>query len=116
MKFVSQVSTAILFTLLVASCSGTDGGSVPLSATPSSMAQIDTNSAAPIARGVVDAVFTSGSFGDVVGDGSGGLPRYLLSAPTPETTAPCAVAGSVTVTGQVNDPTTLSAGVNCSAS
>ena len=97
---------------------------------PSSMAKIDAVSAASIAGEVVDAVLVSGSFGDTLSGGGpgslagkvddglskaggsqfGGLLGYISNVPVPETTTPCAVDGSVSVTGQVANPTTLSAG------
>lgn len=65
------------------------------------MAKIDANSAAPITRGTIEVVLSSGMFADVL---------LGVSAPVPGTTTPCVVDGSVTVAGQIADPTTLSAG------
>ena len=110
MRLIKSSIAAILCTVFVVACSGSDGGLPPPTSTPSSMAKIDTSSAMPIARAVVDAVFTSGSFGEVVGRGLGDLPGYLVSVSIAETTTPCDVAGGVTFTGQVKDPNTLSAG------
>ncbi len=113
MKFARQSFTVFLSAVLIVACSGGDGGSGSPVPTPSSMAKIDISNAAPIAGGVAGAVFASGSFGDMVGGGSGSLAGglgYFTSVPIPDTTTPCAVAGSVTVTGQVADPATLSAG------
>ncbi len=131
MKCSKQSVTAFLCTVLIVACSGNDGGSVATAPTPSSLAKIDANNAATMAGGVVDAVFASGSFGDVVsGDGSsggvfgktgnglskssgsqaGGLLGYLASVPIPETNTPCAADGSVTVSGEISDLTTLSTG------
>jgi hypothetical protein len=129
MKFAKQSLTAFLCTVLVVACSGSDGGSAAPLPMPSSMAKIDAFSGAQIAGGVADTVFASGAFVDVVNGGSGslvgktdselskaggsqpgGMLSYLASALIPETTTACAVAGSVTATGQVVDPTTLSAG------
>ena len=128
MKFPKQSLTAFLCTILVVACSGSNSGSV--APTPTSLAVIDANSAAPIAGGVIEAVFASGRFGDLVGGGgSGGLVGqtnnglskvggsqpgsmlgYFAKVPIPGTNTPCAVDGSVTVSGNVADPTTLSTG------
>ena len=111
MKFAQQSFPAILCIVLVAACSGSGDGSVASTPPPSSMAKIDASSAATIAGEVVDAVFASGSFGDVVGGGrSGGLLGFFASVPIPGTTTQCAVDGSVTVSGQVLDLNTLSDG------
>ena len=130
MKFVNQSLTAILCTVFVVACSGSDGGSSEPLPMPSSMAKIDATNATSIAGGVVDVVLASGSFGDILGgggsgslagkadsglskaDGSrpGGLLGYFAVVPTPETNTLCAVDGNVIVTGQVANPTTLSAG------
>lgn len=130
MNFAKQSLTVFLCTVLLVSCSGSDGGSAAPLPMPSSMAKIDATNAASIAGGVVDAVLASGSFGDIlsgggsgslagkadnglskaVGSQPGGLLGFFASAPIPETNVLCAVDGSVTVTGQVANPTTLSAG------
>jgi hypothetical protein len=107
MKFAKQSFTVFLCTVLVAACSGSGDGSV--ASTPTSMAKIDVSSAATIAGGVVDAVFASGSFSDVVGGGGSGS-LVGKSVPIPETTTQCFVDGSVTVSGQVLDLNTLSDG------
>jgi hypothetical protein len=103
MRFIKQSFTAFLFTVVFVACSGSDGGSVPQTSTPmpSGMAKIDTSSAAPITRGAIDFVFSSSKFADVLG--------YFMSVPISEATTPCVVDGSVTVSGQVADPATLSA-------
>ena len=127
MKHTKQNFLTILCIVLVAACSGSgSGGPAP---TPSSMANIDATNAEMIAGGVVDAVFISGSFGDVLeGGASGGLlgktdngllkaagsqfagvPGFFASVPIPGTTIECFVDGSIIVTGQIADPTTLSA-------
>ena len=124
MKFAKLSFPAILCIVLVAACSGSGGSDAP-TPTPSSMANIDASNAETIAGGVVDAVFASGSFGDVVGGGgsgslvgrtdngfskAGGLFGYFANVPIPETNSPCAVDGSVIVSGEVLDPNTLSGG------
>jgi hypothetical protein len=130
MKLAKQSLAAFLCIVLVVACSGSDGGSAAPLPMPSSMAKIDAVSAASIAGEVVDAVFASGSFGDILSgggpgslagkaddglskaDGSqpGGLLGYFASVSIPDTTSLCAVDGSVTVTGEVASPVTLSAG------
>lgn len=97
---------------------------------PQNMAKIDADSAATIAGEVVDAVLLGRSIGEILSSGGagslagntdtglskanvsqpGGLPGYFAVVPLPDTNVPCAVDGSVTVTGQIADPTTLSAG------
>lgn len=125
MKSVKQSVSLFLCTVLLVACSGSDGGSVPPTSAPipSDMASIDASSAAPIARAVVDAVFAGGKIGDVLvvgGSGSlvgktdlgsakaGSALDYFSNVPLQETT-PCAVDGSVSVFGEVADPTTLTA-------
>ena len=95
------------------------------------MAKIDALNAEPIAGRAAGAVFASESFGVLVGGRSGlpvgnagsgtsktgssprgGIIGHLASAPMLDTTATCAIAGSVTITGEVADPTTLSGGDN----
>ncbi len=130
MKFAKQTFTALLCTVFIGACSGSDGGSAAPVTMPPSMAIIDSNSAAPIAAGVVDAVFASGSFGDILSGGVSGSPAsqanngfskaagsqpgsllgYFAVVPIPETNTLCAVDGSVTVSGEVANPATLSAG------
>lgn len=93
------------------------------------MATIDADNAPQITQEVVDAIFASGEFGDVLGAGgsggqvgkpgsglakTGSLEQrgslgYLSIDPIPGTTTQCAVDGSVTVTGQVANPGTLTA-------
>jgi hypothetical protein len=129
-KFAKQSFPAILCIVLVAACSGSGDGSVAPTPTPSGMARIDASNAETIAGGVADAVFASGSFGDVVdGGGSGDLvgntdhglskagglqlgvvPGFFASVPIPETTTQCFVDGSFTVSGEVSDLSTLSGG------
>ncbi len=129
MKLIKQSISIVLCAVFFAACSSSDGGSGVPAPMPSSMAKIDASNAPQITQGVVDAVFASGEFGGVlVGGGSGGFvgesengftkvvgsqPRgvlgYFSIAPIPGTIAQCAVDGSVTVTGQVADPSTLSA-------
>lgn len=123
MKVGIHSLAALLCTILIAACSGSDSGSPSPSPPTSGMAKIDDVNAAPIAGQVADTVLASGSFGDVI-DGrtglqvarsDGGLQKtggYLAAVPIPATTIPCAVAGVVTVSGNVTDPTTLSAGDN----
>ena len=125
MKFAKQSLTAFLCTILLVACSGSDGGSAAPLPMPSSMAKIDAVSATLIAGEVVDSVLASGSFGDILSGGgpgslagkadnglskAGGLLDYFASVSIPDTTSLCAVDGSVTVTGQVASPITLSAG------
>lgn len=130
MKFAKKSLTAFLCTVLVVACSGSGGGSAaPVPMLPS-MAKIDAVNAAVIAGEAVDVVLVSGNFGNILSaggpgspagkadnglskaDGSqpGGLLSYFAVVPIPETNTLCAVDGSVTVTGQVANPTTLSAG------
>jgi hypothetical protein len=99
MRFIKQSFAALLFTVLFVACSGSDGGSTPQ--TPSGMAKIDASSAAPISRGAIEAGFSSDKFADVLG--------YFMSAPMLDATTQCVVDGSVTVSGEVADPATLSA-------
>jgi len=103
MRFIKQSFLAFLFMVLFVACSGSDGTSGSLTSTPlpSGMAKIDANSAAPITRGTIEVVLSSGKFADVL---------LGVSAPVPGTTTPCVVGGSVTVAGQIADPATLSAG------
>ena len=130
MKLAKQSLTAFLCAVLIVACSGSDGGSAAPLPMPSSMAKIDAVSATLIAGEVVDAVLASGSFGDILSGGgpgslagkadnglskadgskAGGLLHYFASVSIPDTTSLCAVDGSVTVTGQVASPITLSAG------
>ena len=100
MRFIKQSVIAFLFTVLLVACSGSggSGSSTPL---PSGMAKIDASSAAPIAQGTIEVVFSSGKFADVL---------LGVSAPIPGTTTPCVGDGSVIVSGQVADLNTLSAG------
>jgi hypothetical protein len=129
-KFANQNFPAILLIVVVAIFSGCGGGSGGPAATPSGIAKIDATNAEAIAGAVVDGVFASGSFSDVLeGGGSGGLlgktddqlskatgsqfagmPGFFASVPIPGTTIECFVDGMVTVSGQLADPTTLSAG------
>ncbi len=129
MKFGKQSLTAFLCTVLLVACSGSDGGSAVPLPMPSGMAKIDAVSAASIAGEVVDVVLASDGFGDILSGGGpgslagkadnglskaggsqpGGALALIASALIPETNVLCAVDGSVTVTGQVADPTTLSA-------
>jgi hypothetical protein len=95
------------------------------------MAKIDAGNAESIAGEVADAVFGSGSLDGLVAGESGfqvaksdsglskpgasqtgGVFGVLASVPVPETTVDCAVAGTVAVSGDVADPTTLSSGDN----
>ncbi len=99
MRFIKQSITAFLFTVLLVACSGSDGGSAPQ--TPSGMAKIDASSAAPISRGAIEVVFSSDKFADVLG--------HFMSVPMLNATTQCVVDGSVTLSGQVADPATLSA-------
>ena len=103
MRFMKQSFTVFLFAVLFVACSGSDGGSVPQTSTPmpSGMAKIDASSAAPITRGVIEVVFSSDKFADVLG--------HFMSVPITEGATPCVVDGSVTVSGQVADPITLAA-------
>jgi hypothetical protein len=129
MKFAKQSLTAFLCTVLLVACSGSDGGSAAPLPMPSGMAKIDAVSAASIAGEVVDVVLASGSFGDILSGGGpgslagkadnvlskaggsqpGGALALIAIALIPETNTLCAADGSVTVTGQVANPTTLSA-------
>ncbi len=99
MRFIKQSFTAFLFTVLLVACSGSDGGSAPQ--TPSGMAKIDASSAAPISRGAIEVGFSSDKVADVLG--------HFMRVPILEATTPCVVDGSVTLSGQVADPATLSA-------
>lgn len=130
MTLSKQVFIALLCTVLVVACSGSDGESVAPIQTPSNLANIDANNAASVAGGVLDAVFVSGNFDDVFGDDGAGvmvgqtnnglskpggsqpsdLLRYFASVPIPETNRPCVFVGGASVTGDISDPTTLSAG------
>ena len=65
------------------------------------MAKIDASTAAPIAQGTIEVVFSSGKFADIL---------LGVSAPVPGTTTPCVADGSVIVSGQIADLSTLSAG------
>lgn len=135
MKFGKHSFTLFLCIVLIAACSGSDGGSgispPPPPPPASSMAKIDPDNAESIAGEVADAVFASGSLDDIVAGDSGfqvgktdsglskpgasqadGVFSVLASVPLPETTVDCAVTGSVTVSGDVADPTTLSSGDN----
>ena len=125
MKFAKQSLTAFLCIVLIIACSGGDGGSTAPVPMPSNMAKIDAASAASIAGEVVDAVLVSGSFGDVLSGGglgslagkadngfskAGGLLGNFASVTKLDTTSLCAADGSFTVTSQIADPITLSAG------
>jgi len=131
MKFAKQCLAAILCTVFVVACSGgSDGGSPAAAPMPQNMAKIDAASAASIAGEVVDAVLLGRSIGGILSSGGagslagnadsglskahvsqpGGLPGYFAVMSLQDTNAPCAVDGNVTVTGQIADPTTLSAG------
>lgn len=130
MTLSKQSLIALLCILLVVACSGSDGELLEPVPTPSNMAKIGANNAATIAGGVLDAVFTSGSFDDVLGDGGvgavvgqtkngmsklggprlAGLLRYSASVPIPGTNRPCIFIGAASVSGEISDPTTLSAG------
>ena len=101
MRFIKQSVIAFLFTVLFVACSGSGDGSGSSTPLPSGMAKIDANSAAPIAQGTIEVVFSSGKFADVL---------LGVSAPVPGMTTPCVVDGSVAVSGQVADLSTLSAG------
>ncbi len=129
MKIFKQSLATLLCSILVVGCSGSDEGSATSPPVPTSLAKIDTTNAPVIIGGVVDAVFASGSFGDVLGGGGtgslvgqaggglsktggsqkGGLPGLVSSIPIPEVDILCAIDGMVTVSGNVKDPTTLSA-------
>lgn len=129
MKFFKQSIAAFLFTVLIVACSGSDSGLIPVTPANSSMAQIDTSNAVPIAREVVDAVFAGSKPGDILGGGGSGslagkteyglaktgssqgtgLLGYISSVPIVDTTTACALEGSVTISGEVADPITLSA-------
>ena len=130
MTLPKQSLIALLCIVLVVACSGSDGEMVAPAPTPSNMAKIDASNAASIVGGVLDAVFTSGSFDDVLSDSGvgvmigqtnngmsklggpklAGLLRYSASVPIPGTNRPCVFIGDLSVSGEVSDPTTLSAG------
>jgi len=136
MKFVNHSITVFLCTVLIVACSGSGDGTEdgqPVASLPpaSSMAKIDAFNAEPIAGQAAGAVFASESFSALVGGRSGlpvgsagnglsktggmqngGLVGVLAQAATLDTTIACAVAGSVTLTGDIADPTTLSGGDN----
>jgi hypothetical protein len=101
MRFIKQIVISFLFAVLLVACSGSGGGSESSTPLPSGMAKIDASSAAPIAQGTIEVVFSSGKFAIVL---------LGVSAPMPVTTTPCVADGSVTVSGQVAGPGTLSAG------
>ncbi len=123
MKVGIHSLTALMCTILIAACSGSDGGSVSPLPPSSGMAKIDDVNAAPIAGQVADTVLASDGFGDLV-DGRTGLQvarmddglqktrGYAASVPIPATTIACDISGEVTVSGNVADPATLSAGDN----
>lgn len=123
MKVGIQGLTALLCTILIAACSGSDGGSISPLPPPSGLAMIDDVNAAPIAGQVADTVLASGGLVDLV-DGRSVLqvartdsgPQktggFLAGVPIPATTIACAISGEVTVSGNVADPATLSAGDN----
>lgn len=129
MKLAKHFFIAFLSTVFVVACSGGGGGTTAPLPMPSSMAEIDATSGAEIAGRVADTVLASDAFVNVINGGSGslvgktnsGLSKiggsqlggtlgYLAAALIPETTTACAAAGNVSVTGQISDPTTLSAG------
>lgn len=105
MTLPKQVLIALLCSVLVVACSGSDGESVAPTPTPtpSNMANIDANNAASVAGGVLDAVFASGNFDDVFGDDGAGV---MVG----QTNRPCVFVGGASVSGEISDPTTLSAG------
>jgi len=129
MRYMTQSLSAFLSTIVLVACSGGDGGSTAPLPNPSGMAKIDASSAEPISRRAVEAVFLSGRVSDVLWGGGSGylvgaaevqsakpmdskssdLLGYFMNLSTADSTTPCAVDGSVTVSGEVADPSTLSA-------
>jgi len=101
MRFIKQSVIFLLSTVLFVACSGSGGESGPSTPLPSGMAKIDASTAAPIAQGTIEVVFSSGKFADIL---------LGVSAPVPGTTTPCVADGSVIVSGQIADLSTLSAG------
>ena len=101
MRFIKQSVIFLLSTVLFVACSGSSGESGPSTPLPSGMAKIDASTAAPIAQGTIEVVFSSGKFADIL---------LGVSAPVPGTTTPCVADGSVIVSGQIADLSTLSAG------
>ncbi len=130
MKFAKKSLAIFLCTAFIVACSGSDGGSAATVPTPQSMAKIDAANAASIAGEVVNSVSASRNIGDILsgggsgslagnadsgfskpdGSNTGGSLGYFAVVPIPETNAPCAVDGSATITGQIADPATLTAG------
>lgn len=129
MKFAKKSLAVFLCSAFIVACSGSDGGSAATVPTQS-MAKIDAANAASIAGDVVNAMSASRNIGDILsGGGSGSLTGnadsgfskpsgsnpggslgHFAAVPIPATNALCAVDGSATITGQIADPATLSAG------
>ena len=111
--------------VLLAACGGGGGDGVASQPPPAAGAVISSANAPVIAGETADAALATSEVGDLLGLGSGftitakGVPgdflkntivRGVMSAPIGPETVPCSVGGSITVSGQLADPATLTPG------
>ncbi|MGI9233722.1 MAG: hypothetical protein ACR2RD_08845 [Woeseiaceae bacterium] len=119
----SHVLTVSAFSLLAA-CGGGGGGGIT-TASPDPTLSIDANNAILVARVSYESALASGGLGALTGDGlvigsvPGGVNKLDAAVaaaaktgvgqahvPIPAETTPCAMSGTVTVSGEIADPIT----------
>ena len=126
---MKRTSLVLVFALTIAACGGSGGGGGAAAPNPSAALKIDSSNAMPVTRAAYSAASQSVGIGELFGSSGlvasdpGSVPkaavdmatqaaRSLKSIPVGPETQACAVSGTVTISGNIASPTTLTAGDN----